>query len=349
MARWSKASEFASQVLTLWFKGKSFEDVLARAKELGHLDLPCGCVLEGDVASQELAAADDMSFERLLPMVKRLSGTRVSLYNVHPQNCFRQNQEHGLPIEQLRPHDGQGSLNTTWIYDGEHDTSNVQLLDEFHSIVHQTLHGCPAVSINPRFYLIWKFQHYVTSYHQDTHVPPHFTIYNQVSGVSLFHFLPLLVGLYVTYVGRQEPNQLHNILERLDKLGIGSLAPIGPGQVLLIFPFGSHGVWVPSPTLNESLPKFQVSLIRAAELFVTPALKSIKQRLRGRRWNKIVEPTDDEVDQLNRFVTAQRSIRRELNLSKRDWAWLVSCTWDAMADDDFNGEVDEESEGGDSI
>ena len=28
-------------------------------------------------------------------------------------------------------------------------------------------------------YLIWKMPHYVTSYHQDTHVPPHFTVYNQ--------------------------------------------------------------------------------------------------------------------------------------------------------------------------
>jgi len=349
MLRWSKATELASLVLTLWFEGKSFEDVLARATERGHLELPSGCVLEGDVASQVLAAADDMSFERLLPMVKRLSGSRVSLYSIPPENCFQQDQEHALPIAQLRPHDGQGSLNTTWFYDEEYDTSGVQLLDEFHSIVHQTLHSCPAVRVNPRMYLIWKFQHYVTSYHQDTHVPPHFTTYNQVSGVSLFHFLPLLIGLYVTYVGRRDPQQLHDILERLDKLGMGSLAPIGPGQVLLIFPFGSHGVWVPSPAHNESLPKFQVSLIRAAELFVTPALESIKTWLHGRRWNKNVEPTAEEVDQLTRFVAAQKSIRNELNLSKRDWAWLVARTWDAMADGGFNEEADDESEVGDHV
>lgn len=30
-------------------------------------------------------------------------------------------------------------------------------------------------------YLIWKLPHYVTSYHQDTHVPPHFTLYNQAT------------------------------------------------------------------------------------------------------------------------------------------------------------------------
>eukprot|EP00971_Amphidinium_carterae_P007488 148597-Amphidinium_carterae.1 len=53
---------------------------------------------------------------------------------------------------------------------------------------------CLSCVVVPRMYFIWKFQHYVTSYHQDVHVPPHMTIYNQVSGVSLFHFLPVLVG-----------------------------------------------------------------------------------------------------------------------------------------------------------
>ena len=60
-----------------------------------------------------------------------------------------------------------------------------------------------SVELNRLLYLIWKLPHYVTSYHQDTHVPPHFTLYNQVSGVSLFHFLPPLLGIFVTHVGRR--------------------------------------------------------------------------------------------------------------------------------------------------
>jgi hypothetical protein len=56
--------------------------------------------------------------------------------------------------------------------------------------------------LNKRVYLIWKFPEYCTSYHQDTHVLPHFTLYNQCSGRSVFHFLPVLVGLFMTYTGR---------------------------------------------------------------------------------------------------------------------------------------------------
>merc|ERR1712228_949769 len=121
--------------------------------------------------------------------------------------------------------------------------------DDFHKSVVDSLVSSDAVMINPRMYLIWKFQHYVTSYHQDTHVPPHFTIYNQVSGVSLFHFLPLLIGLYVTYVGRKNVRMLLDVLKRLDAAGIGSQATLVPGQVALIYPCGSHGVWVPSVAL----------------------------------------------------------------------------------------------------
>ena len=41
----------------------------------------------------------------------------------------------------------------------------------------------------PLRYLIWKLPHYVTSYHQDTHVPPHFTLYNQASRVGRWHLM----------------------------------------------------------------------------------------------------------------------------------------------------------------
>ena len=54
--------------------------------------------------------------------------------------------------------------------------------------------GGAPVRLNPRLYLIWKLQGYCTPYHQDVHVPPHFTLYNQTSGAqssSLF-LLPLL-------------------------------------------------------------------------------------------------------------------------------------------------------------
>merc|ERR1719356_196078 len=103
-------------------------------------------------------------------------------------------------------------------------------MDTYCTAVEETLKTCDALQLNRRLYMIWKFQHYVTSYHQDTHVPPHFTLYNQVSGVSLFHFLPLLVGLYVTHVGRKDPERLKEVLAELDRRSIGSIATIGPGQ-----------------------------------------------------------------------------------------------------------------------
>ena len=36
------------------------------------------------------------------------------------------------------------------------------------------------LSARPQLYLIWKLPGYLTPYHQDVHVPPHFTLYNQV-------------------------------------------------------------------------------------------------------------------------------------------------------------------------
>merc|ERR1712007_223533 len=164
------------------------------------------------------------------------------------------------------------------------------------------------------------------SYHQDTHVPPHITLYNQVSGPSLFHFLPMLVGLYVTHVGRKDVRELNSVLGQLDSQGIGTLAAIGPGQVAFITPFGSHGVWVPAAAYNPTLPPFQVSLIRAAELYVAPLFRSARERLTKRKWNHVLADTPEEVAQLRKFMAVQDGLCREMNITREEWLSLVRQT-----------------------
>jgi hypothetical protein len=141
--------------------------------------------------------------------------------------------------------------------------------------------------------MIWKMQHYCTPHHQDVHIPPHFTVYNQVCGLSTFHFLPLLLGLFAAHVGKvrrhltpaplprpapaarcsrlsrpwlpphscpaasparplarllgcpagqvRGPAALAALLLELGRRQIGQLCTIGPKQMVLILPFGSHG------------------------------------------------------------------------------------------------------------
>lgn len=326
--RWAELADFAGSVVDLWLEGRSLENVLDRARELGHLDpgLQGGCVLEGAYV-QDLAAAEDTSLERLRPALHRLSSgsETVSIYQVQPENCFRQDQRHRWPLRQLESNDGQGSLNTTWTFVDD-ELSGVDLLDEFYDLVDEAADACDAVELNRRIYLIWKFQHYVTSYHQDTHVPPHFTIYNQVSGFSMFHFLPLLVGIYVTHVGRRNVKKLGPLLEELDRRQIGSLATIGPGQVAFILPSGSHGVWVPSSAYNPMMPPFEISLIRAAELYLSQLRETCNQQLRDKRWNTVTEHTTNELAQVRLFIAAQEAICHTMSLSKKDWKWLAQMT-----------------------
>ena len=114
-------------------------------------------------------------------------------------------------------------------------------------------------------------------------MPPHLTLYNQTSGASAFHFLPLLVGLYATRLGRnQGPHALASLLATLQQRRVGQTATIGPGQLLLILPAGAHGVFVPRVPAGGShavgahagggdapgIAPFELSLIRAAEIYV---------------------------------------------------------------------------------
>lgn len=329
VTRWVGTAEFASLAISLWFDGKTLEEVLDRSRNLGHLDeeMGPGFILEGSFIDK-IAAAKNVDFPELLPMIQKLSKPgQVSVYKVRDRNCFEQDQRHSLPFWELSPAEGQGSLNTTWNYD-EKGPSNVDMLDDFHASVEQATDSCNSVRLNHNMYLIWKFQQYVTSYHQDVHVPPHFTLYNQVSGVSLFHFLPLLVGLFVTHVGRQDVHKLFSVLHELDALGIGSIGYIGPGQVALILPFGSHGVWVPSVAHNPCLPKFEISLIRAAELFVQPLLKACTDQLSHEDWNKFLVLNEEDDSKVQDFITSQEALCRQMGLSKQDWLSLVQQTLD---------------------
>ena len=64
------------------------------------------------------------------------------------------------------------------------------------------------------------------------------------------------------------------MLRELDDLKIGNVATVAPGQVVLIMPSGSHGVFVPlverKGGINSHLgvEPFDVSLIRAVEIII---------------------------------------------------------------------------------
>eukprot|EP00928_Gymnodinium_smaydae_P027548 TRINITY_DN21278_c0_g2_i1.p1 TRINITY_DN21278_c0_g2~~TRINITY_DN21278_c0_g2_i1.p1 ORF type:complete len:541 (+),score=91.51 TRINITY_DN21278_c0_g2_i1:68-1690(+) len=352
LGRWADVSEFASVVINLWFEDKTLSDVLSRAEELGHLgnELFSGCILEGDIVDV-LTTERDINIQGLRPMVELMHGEggKAPVYKVAADNCFQQEQNTFLPPHTIDVCEGMGSLNTTWTYLKNSDASRVDIMDDFHEQIDKALFASADVKLNLRMYLIWKFQHYVTSHHQDTHVPPHFTLYNQVSGVSLFHFLPLLVGLYVSYVGRRSAADLESILARLDNLGIGSHATLGPGQLALITPFGAHGVWVPSCKLNPQLSPFTVSLIRAAELFVRPIFDECRARLSRENWNVFLAPSSSELALLDAFSSRQAQLCAELGLSRHDWLWFVRKTWQRWRiQDDMELNADSGDDGSDS-
>ncbi|CAL1145991.1 unnamed protein product [Cladocopium goreaui] len=322
--RWEHTSDFASLAMEFWLEDKRLEDILQKCKELGQMDgevdMAPGYILQGDLID-DVAWSQDLSFDSVVPMIQRLSGEEASVYTVCHENCFEQEHRVSMPVSELKPKERQGSLNTTWDYK-KMSRSGVELLDSYHDSVSKLLKPCAEVELNKLLYLIWKLPHYVTSYHQDTHVPPHFTLYNQVSGVSIFHFLPVLLGIFVTHVGRHDVVALKKVLEQLDEMKIGSLVVLCPGQVAFISPMGSHGVWVPSVQQNSALPAFSVSVIRAAEVFLKTIFENLKKRLK-KDWKDVMQVNKEDRERLEIYKEVQRNLRERLKLTAEDWAWMT--------------------------
>ena len=291
LTRWSANEAVASGVLDRWFEGRGLDEVLARSCDFGHDRLPSGVVLAGKWA-EAVAAGRDLGVQEVADMVRKLSPESTGLFRVRKDNAFYCETTTVVPTDQVPgklrdARGGCGSLDTTWDYE-KGCQSGVPLLDDYFDALSEVLFrfddNDDLVRLNPKAYLIFKQPRYCTPYHQDVHVPPHFTLYNQVSGYSAFHFLPLLVGLYATHVGAKfGPAALAQLQRDLEGRGVGEVATVGPHQVVLILPFGAHGVFVPEARANPALPRFDLSLIRAAEAYLWPTYNARKRLFRDSR------------------------------------------------------------------
>ena len=347
--RWELASQFASAVIELWLEERSLDEVLEACTRFGHNTMKGGVILSGAII-REWATKEDVTLATLLPMVSSLAAKEksASLYRVRRDNHFNTEGRTSAPLDELEAElkdrldsgrGGCGSLNTTFHYADESDAaeSAVPLLD---GLMHrlddlQLLHADPSSwRLNHRLYLIWKLQGYCTPYHQDVHVPPHFTLYNQVDGVSTFHFLPLLAGLFATHVGRRSADELAVLLQALRERGVGELATLGPKQMLLIYPSGAHGVFVPRTTLsaNAPLPKFDFSVIRAAEIFAWPTHEHYDAALMSEgegdaAWCSFLPMSDAEREEeerrSRRFEEHQAALIDEMRITREDWLLLA--------------------------
>ena len=172
-----------------------------------------------------------------------------------------------------------------------------------------TEQGGLDIQMTNEVYFIWKFRRYMTSYHQDQHRGPHYTLYSQISGCSCFHFLPLLVGEYISEKGLEDPNTVIPNLKKLEDMNknIGTVHTLQPGEVMLIMPHGCHGVFVPDPALNPGIKTFTVSAIRAVELGLR------RLRLEANNPMQMLETMNDMV---RYFLQTVQELTDEVSLAK---------------------------------
>ena len=303
--RWESLTAFTESILAHWFEDKSLDDVIALSTKLGQTEMEGGVLLRGKLVNDVLSRGGvQVGTVGLLSQLKTLmskSNNGISVYSLDRSSALHTGNTHyfdkyedleGEIRKALAEQRAIGSLNTTFDYDVNDDKdqgSGVAALDSYHRALDNLAYSLAdsAVEMNPRMYLIWKLQDYMTAYHQDNHVVPHMTLYQQSSGYSVFHFLPPVIGLYVTHLGKTKTaSEIHAVLKRLDEAGIGSYGVIGPGDAALIFPFSSHGVYVPNPKYNASLGKFEVSQVRAAEFILSRIKESVCKDVLGKDdWN----------------------------------------------------------------
>lgn len=156
---------------------------------------------------------------------------------------------------------------------------------------------------------------------------------------------------------RRRPEALSALLAELQARGIGEVATLGPGQMLLILPAGAHGVFVPRPAANEGgVAPFGLSVIRAAELFAWRLHELWEARLcgggpRAKAWAEPFALTAaeaaTEAGRLRAFEQKQQAVCDELGLARHEWFALARQLWASRweAEAEAEAEVWAEAEG----
>ena len=82
MERWYERSSITDTILQCWFQGRTLEEVLAKAKELGHCDpgMVSGVILKGAMVDN-VTVSQYMKFPKILRHMKTLiHRTHVRVY-----------------------------------------------------------------------------------------------------------------------------------------------------------------------------------------------------------------------------------------------------------------------------
>jgi len=304
--RWFEKVEVCNNVLKLWFKNKTLDEVVKKAVELGHfemMDLAHPSYKLNGKVKETFTKNENLDIEKLKEILRSLptqytspvgdevktqgpNGEQKQRFGVSigEEDCTLNVTNRTRTVGDIGVSARMGSLRTVVNYPTEDKGT---LLDDYWRSFRKAFDdpNTDPIEINPTLYFLWKFYQYATAHHQDTHVPPHYTIYNQISGYSCFHNLPLLVGLFVGHVAEHGTAlESAELLTELNRRGYGSITTVGPGDMLLVLPNGSHGVWVPTVwhtddakySINGHLKEFEVSAVRAAECYVQPLLNDMR-------------------------------------------------------------------------
>eukprot|EP00924_Labyrinthula_sp_SR-Ha-C_P007204 maker-scaffold_8-snap-gene-12.57-mRNA-1 protein AED:0.00 eAED:0.00 QI:52/1/1/1/1/1/2/156/445 len=311
--KWDLRQQFAYKVILHWFNQcVNYEQVYDKSKSLGQFKIPFGYRLRGKFIEENFSRQRNCSVESLKKDISCIA-SEVDVHQVLPKSAFLVEAKR-IKVEEICKMKSSGSLNTKFNY-RQNLRSNFDALDQYYRSFEnifidpeededpkQSIQG--FLELNHYLFYIWKFQNYNTAYHQDVHTFPHYTFYSQYSGISVFHFLPPLIGIFFSRCFKAEANNLKLLKMFKDfksynkQTGrrIGSLATLQPGEVLLICPSGAHGVFVPdlqdgfNQKLEKSVKPFEISSILAAEVFFKKINSDLKKKFRGEGWLKFPVP-----------------------------------------------------------
>jgi len=284
---WKIETDLVEQIVFAWFNLVEFETIVERTKAFDHVELlkrvPSVVKLHGEYIESLSLKIPKISKSEAKEELEKYSHFLedpgfVEMFKPYDgeQNLFNTRKE-VEEIGTVQFIEGNGTLGVNV---NAKDPKAADIGDKLDIVNFHEMFGS-GFQLYEFVFCILKTENYATVYHQDVATIGPITIYNQVSKLSLFHGVPLLIAYYYRWlIKKQDYVQYKEAVTKIENLGWGRIVAAGPGDVLLVSPGAGHMVAVPSTKdavtgvrINASLKNQEgmdspISAIRAVEMFI---------------------------------------------------------------------------------
>jgi len=298
--RFSHQAQFLMEAMGAYCteEGKDFDQVVEQCKKFGH----------GKCYSQVLTVKDseevqwrDYYTTREFHHLLELMPTEGYAYDVFVSQLSKivNSKDTKFNISKFwtsQPHMGE----SIFLEEKTRGPVHIEFINDYVRYFEKLFNYNTDISVDTNGEIMFSFTDHFRMYEPGyiSDIPSSICCLNQVSGFTIVHEIPFLLGKYLALVvSEMEPDEIKSLFEKLENLDLCRSFILKPGQVLMCSPYHFRCFQTPSEAFNPEL-RGEISLLRGVYLEIKSLKKKLLSQMDDAEWLNFITILTDIPDEM---------------------------------------------------